>query len=177
MQLADNATPSEFPKSYQECSRILADSGATESPIAYGYGLGRMTATVELIPRGRGRPPAFAVKFHRTRIVTFEPDGSIVLDTGGWQTHTTRRAMHAAGVAIRLHEAVASVEHGGRELAYLDGMTLLPDGSATGHAGLAADVRAKRRSKAHPWTWEKPSGGKHAHGNVPEARPSRKRSA
>jgi hypothetical protein len=33
------------------------------------------------------------VRYHSTDVVTVKPDGSIVLDTGGWRTLTTRTRM------------------------------------------------------------------------------------
>jgi hypothetical protein len=32
----------------------------------------------------------FAVRYHQTDVVTYHPDGRIVLNTGGWQTVTTK---------------------------------------------------------------------------------------
>lgn len=37
---------------------------------------------------------AIAVRLHATNIVTYHPDGTIVLNTGGWNTVTTRDRMH-----------------------------------------------------------------------------------
>lgn len=46
---------------------------------------------------------AIALKYHATDVVTYHPDGSIVLDTGGWKTSTTKLRLNAdyAMVPIR----------------------------------------------------------------------------
>lgn len=49
-------------------------------------------------------PPAFAVILHKTPILTFWQDGSILLDSGGWKTKTTKARINAflpAGYSIR----------------------------------------------------------------------------
>lgn len=35
------------------------------------------------------------VRYHNTNIVTYWPSGSIILNTGGWDTITTTQRMHA----------------------------------------------------------------------------------
>jgi hypothetical protein len=112
----------------------------------------------------------YAVRLHRTRIVQFHPDGSIVLDTGGWQTPTTRARMRECGVRVGMGAGVAGVTFGpigcnadarnydpdkgpsfwsNPEHAYRDGMTLRPDGSAVYADGTPAKpaepARAVRR--------------------------------
>jgi len=131
--------------------------------------------------------PAYAVRLHRTDIVTFEPDGSIVLDTGGFQTPTTRDRMNRCGVAISMAGGIASVRHGGRDYTYLDDMILRPDGSAVYSngrpAGDPAEARVQRRRAlakvrrdcargldSETWTWPNRSGGWAPSGNAPEAR-------
>jgi len=129
----------------------------------------------------------YAVRLHRTRIVQFHPDGSIVLDTGGWQTPTTRDRMNRCGLNVYMSSGVAIVRHGGTEHVYRDGMRLHPDGSVSGPpvVGSAADVvsrrkrhlaaarRAKLAGQTRPFVvfyWPTRRGGEtHFKGNVPEA--------
>lgn len=37
-----------------------------------------------------GRDVCYGVRYHDTRIITYRPDGVILLDDGGWDTVTTR---------------------------------------------------------------------------------------
>jgi hypothetical protein len=41
----------------------------------------------------RGEDGTLTVRYHATDVVTVKADGSIVLDTGGWKTLTTRTRM------------------------------------------------------------------------------------
>jgi hypothetical protein len=36
----------------------------------------------------------FAIRFHQTDVVTYHPDGQIILNTGGWQTVTTKARLN-----------------------------------------------------------------------------------
>ena len=36
-----------------------------------------------------------AVKLHRTDVLTYHADGSVTLNSGGWQTYTTKARMNA----------------------------------------------------------------------------------
>lgn len=46
------------------------------------------------------------VIYHGTRVVTVKPDGTIILNTGGWRTNTTKTRMNQAanefGLAYRV---------------------------------------------------------------------------
>lgn len=42
-----------------------------------------------------GDRDAYAVKYHKTDIVTYEPDGSVILRNGGWFTMTTKQRIEA----------------------------------------------------------------------------------
>lgn len=133
---------------------------------------------------------AYSVRFHRTHVATFYQSGSVKLNTGGWQTATTRDRLNRAGVRIGMGGGIASVSHGGRDYAYRDGMTLEPDGSARYADGApAVDAepleRARRRNLARyrralkrpappsglfsPWIWPTRMGGYVPGGNAPEA--------
>lgn len=43
-----------------------------------------------IVVRGDGRARRIAVMLHSTDVVTFHPDGSVTLDSGGWLTVTTK---------------------------------------------------------------------------------------
>jgi hypothetical protein len=61
----------------------------------------------------------FAVKLHDTNVVTFNPDGTIILNTGGYQTKTTKDRMNDA---IREH---------GLNITQSKGMWYITDGENT----------------------------------------------
>jgi hypothetical protein len=128
----------------------------------------------------------FALRLHDTRVVTFNPDDSITLDTDGWQTPTTRDRMNRCGLNVYMSSGVAIVRHGGTEHVYRDGMRLHPDGSVSGPpvVGSAADVVSRRKrhlaaarraelaGQTRPFVvfyWPTRRGGEtHFKGNVPE---------
>lgn len=67
---------------------------------AYQYGLsllnGRQSRNIGYAYRARMLPDGtVACRYHDTDIVSFRPDGSIVLDNGGWPSMTTKRKMNA----------------------------------------------------------------------------------
>lgn len=116
----------------------------------------------------------YAILFHDTAIVRFNPSGWIVLDTGGWQTLTTRDRMRRAGVSIHCAGGVAGVTlPGGRTLAYRDGMAI----RGAQHTGAGPDVgivRARRRAALrkdpeHPRLGTRQFSEWIRGGNVPEA--------
>lgn len=185
-------TELDFPKSYAE---------ARERYLAWANRKGRRSSACKLdgnttledvfLPgQHLGQDRAFAVRLHNTRVVTFYPDGRIMLDSGGWQTPTTRDRMNRCGVRVSMAGGVASVRHGERDACFRDEMTLHPDGGATfGDGKRAPDaepVRAERRRKlaraqrqfkrgglvtVHPlpFYWPNRSGGRASWGNAPEA--------
>lgn len=68
--------------------------------------------------------------YHRTAVVTKRTDGSIVLDSGGWRTNTTRTAMNQAstqdGLGFQVYQRAKQwfVDMQGRTLPFADGMVL-----------------------------------------------------
>lgn len=175
-----------IPRSYAQAEAIYQ---------AWEHKRGRRSEECKLLPNtvlefdttGDGST-YFAVRLHRTRIVTFYADGRIVLNTGGWQTLTTRDRMQRCGIRIGMQGGVAQLSHGKRTVAYLDGMILHPKGRierADGkRARNAEDVRGVRRralaayrrylagktgAATVPWFWQTRSGGYVPCGNCPEA--------
>jgi hypothetical protein len=91
----------------------------------------------------------FAVRLHDTDVVTFHDDGTIELDTGGWDTVTTKQRMNACLRQYRVFQhahvwyVCAMMSRGGSlpipteclglkkahgRRVYEDGMTLHPEG-------------------------------------------------
>jgi len=123
----------------------------------------------------------YAVTLHGTPVVEFLPNGNVLLDTGGWQTFTTRDRMNRCGVCIGMRSGIAYVRHHGREYLYADGMILRKRGGVSytrkKAVGSVADaIRRRRRAlrtETEPyweWRWPIRSGGFSPYsGNAPEA--------
>lgn len=90
---------------------------------------------------------AVALKYHETEVVTWKPDGSIVLDSGGWRTSTTKvRLNYYASLNVYQDNRVWYVKHGGAVYTFKDGMVLKPDGSVEG-AGPKASQASREGAK------------------------------
>ena len=78
----------------------------------------------------------FGVRLHTTEIVTYQENGDITLNSGGWRTVTTKARINDFVDWYLYQDAgVWYVCHGnnrGTAYAYADGMTLHPDGTVTG---------------------------------------------
>lgn len=186
-----NATR-DLPKNYLEAreafERASKRRGCARGKVAHNTYI----RAVPCIDRADGSP-AYAVRFRNTDVVTFMPDNVVVLDTGGWQTPTTRDRMNRCGVNISMAGGVPSVLHAGRTWTYVDGMrlgfsalySLVHPINENPHAVrsrrrrvLARARRASRRALAmnenpnipNPFYWPGRQGGyTPTHGTVPEA--------
>jgi len=73
------------------------------------------------------------IRLHLTDIITFHPDGSVTLNSGGYKTATTKsRINELAPVIITQKSSVWYVYYSGKEYIFKDGITLYPDGTVTG---------------------------------------------
>jgi hypothetical protein len=104
---------------------------------------------------------SFGVRLHSTQVLVFHPDGRVVLNSGGWQTPTTKERMNTFGLQGIYHPergewvGRVSVWQQSRRwyvttptgtFEYADGLTVFPDGSTDGEvADPDADARARRR--------------------------------
>ena len=73
-----------------------------------------------------------AIRLHSTNVVTFYRDGRIVLDSGGWQTVTTKDRMNSVlpqrfRVFAKDHVWFVSDNRTGSTIPFSDGMTLVND--------------------------------------------------
>ena len=85
--------PDNYPQSYTDCQRV--------GPCKLGN-----NTTLARTSEGN-----WAVRLHATDVVTFYRDGSVRLDTGGWNTPTTRLRFRACG----FNQSAADVrQHGPR---------------------------------------------------------------
>lgn len=64
--------------------------------------------TATLVDRRNG---VLRVIYHSTAVVTVEPDGTIILDTGGWRTNTTKLRMNQASQQFNLGYSVYQKDH------------------------------------------------------------------
>ena len=95
-----------------------------------------------------GALDVMGVRLHSTVIVAFFSDGKVVLDTGGWNSVTTRRRMNQCGFIVHCVAGVLCVRWMGVEWAFSDRITLHPDGTVSGHGvGSASDEIATVRTK------------------------------
>ena len=81
---------------------------------------------------------SIAIRLHSTDVVTFRPDGSTVLNSGGWFTSTTKDRI---GLAFRVsqHKGRWTVSVNGKGYPFADGMKIGKRGGVTG-AGRAPKV-------------------------------------
>lgn len=75
------------------------------------------------------RPDGIAVRLHETDVVTFRDDGTVVLDSGGWDTLTTRDRLHryAPGASVGRRDGATRVTVGGRSFFFVDGFHYRPE--------------------------------------------------
>jgi hypothetical protein len=81
----------------------------------------------------RRQSGAIAIRLHQTDIVTFNQDGSIVANTGGWKTSTTKARLNDY-LPCRIWQQRGQwfFTHNGKQLEFADGLTFNPDGTVTG---------------------------------------------
>jgi hypothetical protein len=128
---------------YAECQEMIA----TARSRADGKPIGNNT-------RLEDRGNCFAVRLHGTDVVSFHPDGSIVLDSGGWQTVTTKDRMNKylpAGWRVNQERGTWYLCHGHwnredfREWLFEDGIKIGPRG---GCSGKRREKKADRKLQA-----------------------------
>lgn len=81
-------------------------------------------------------PEAVAIRLHRTDVVIFRPDGSIVLNSGGWRTVTTLDRINAVlparyFVRQRKGEWYFGDRVRNAEVPFTDGFTIAPEHETT----------------------------------------------
>lgn len=96
-----------------------------------------------------------AVKYHKTDVVTYKPNGDIILNSGGYRTMTTKSRMNEyvpyfiGDACLHVYQQ-DSVWYMGRwaggRLLFQDGITIHPDGNISG-AGNLGDVKKIQKLK------------------------------
>lgn len=107
---------------------------------------------------------SYAIRLHATRIVTYYDDGRTVLDSGGWQTVTTKermnrylpRSVHGISQTRGVWYVGGEWVNGKWEpgVPYADGITFHADGTVTGQGDdprAAIKLRGKLRSFARDY--------------------------
>lgn len=104
-----------------------------------------------------------AVMLHATDVVTYHPDGRIVLDSGGWRTVTTKDRLNKYAplhLWARNGQWLVGYYTGdwketiNQADIYQDGMTINPDGSLSGVL-TAAQAKAEQKLRAQVRTYAK----------------------
>ncbi len=74
---------------------------------------------------------AIAVLYHSTDVVTYYPDGTVVLNSGGWQTYTTKDRFNRFSPMQVWSEGsgIWAAETGPDSARFEDGLTMSPDGT------------------------------------------------
>jgi len=111
-----------------------------------------------------------AISLHNTNVVTFCPDGSTILNSGGWRTHTTKERMNAYGpVNIWAKRGIWYVgqSYKDKSVIYADNMTIDQNGKIIG-AGSPPDMKLLKAARKYASAFmtafakgevPKPSGG------------------
>lgn len=80
------------------------------------------------------------IRLHRTDIITTTPDGTVILNSGGWLTPTTKGRLQIIGDwRISQHKGAWTLHYRGKDYGWQDGITLHPDGTVTGAAPSGQD--------------------------------------
>jgi hypothetical protein len=93
-------------------------------------------------------PSSYAIRLHKTNIITYHTDGRVVLDSGGWQTRTTSARLNEySPYRVYSDRGVWYVKIGDKTVTWRDGITIGPRGGITGAGGsrLADATLALRR--------------------------------
>lgn len=100
-----------------------------------GRGRGKLANNTYIVQDEGG---AYCIVLHRTRIVCYRPDGSIVLNSGGFRTTTTKARMNEVlppGISVWQKRYDWFVTVGGETIPFYDGMIVMDPRSTTSHSG------------------------------------------
>jgi len=126
--------------------------GLLETPTAKRYGYRKLMRNTYL---EWGPDDTVFVRFHSTNIMRFWPDGKVRLDSGGWQTLTTRGRMNEflpSGWRICQDRGVWYLRCPfGRvqEWGFQDGLIIGADGDVTGAADVVATKALRKAVRAY----------------------------
>ena len=90
------------------------------------------------------------VKLHDTDVLTFKPDGSVVYNTGGWHTNTTKDRMNSYGADGRWiwqEKGVWTIGTRDKRVPYKDGVTITKRGRIIGGGNVSEGKAAIKLKK------------------------------
>ncbi len=139
------------PTNYAEASEILASGRTRDSRTSRKIA---PNTVLGFLPHKEGAARRIGVQFHATVIVVFHESGATVLDSGGWQTLTTKERMNrylAPGLGLYQEKHVWYVSDRRPEFLpddadgwdkkfrvdFRDGMLILPDHALHSAGGTA----------------------------------------
>jgi hypothetical protein len=80
------------------------------------------------------RDEDIAVRLHSTDVITFHPDGSITLDTGGWETVTTKDRINSYQPhSVWSERGTWFLTVRGKQYVFEDGITIRANGTVEGY--------------------------------------------
>lgn len=169
----------DLPKNYSEAREAFEHASKRRGKAA---GMVARNTSIEKLSYSHSIG-SYAIVFHETKVVTFHPDCSVTLNSGGWQTFATRDRINRCGFRLSMSGGIPSLPWGGLDVPFRDGMILNPDGTVGGTpvCGSVAEITSRRRrvlARARrnpgfrycPFYWPLRSGGQTTYrGTVPEA--------
>lgn len=85
------------------------------------------------------------IRLHHTDIVTFKPSGAVILNSGGWQTVTTKdRLNRFAPVQVYSIRGIWHVSHNGNTVPFADGLEILPSGRIKGAGNSGQSIKLQK---------------------------------
>ncbi len=123
-QLQTPKIPQDLPRSWEDADRLWRETRKRR----WGRALKLVRIENGTVIVG----VAYAVRLYETDVVTFHADDSATLNSGTWQTPTSRSTMCACGFNVSTHQGVVSYSPDTtREYSFRDGMRVAPDGAVT----------------------------------------------
>lgn len=89
------------------------------------------------------------IRLHNTDIIIFVPNGTAILNSGGWRTQTTKARLNVylpPNMQIEQRKSVWYLYHNGQEHVYKDGMQILKYGTVVG-AGKPTQIKKIEKRK------------------------------
>jgi hypothetical protein len=82
------------------------------------------------------------IRLHLTDIITYHYSGCIILNSGGWQTVTTKERLNRYGFRVWQIDSVWYLRVGGTSYVWRDGITVYPSGRVVGDGGNVEKLKA-----------------------------------
>jgi len=90
------------------------------------------------------------IRLHQTTIITFNANGSISLNSGGWRTKPTKaRICEFSKIRISQESGVWHIHTSQGKFAFADGITIFPDGKVTGQGDAKQSLILQKKIKVY----------------------------